>query len=116
MKINLLKMTNADITPLDKLSFIGKRGMGALEFQPEYAREQKAQKIDMKSLADLAERIYTEREQARIMPDENLLHYRLCRVCIILRSFFTIRFVIQRAGAAPTFGKIFKALVDLLQE
>ena len=55
-------LANADITPLDKLSFIGKRGMGALEFQPEYAREQKAQKIDMKSLADLAERIYTERE------------------------------------------------------
>ena len=69
-------LANADITPLDKLSFIGKRGMGALEFQPEYAREQKAQKIDMKSLADLAERIYTEREQARIMPDENITEIR----------------------------------------
>ena len=45
-----------------------------------------------------------------------LLHYRLCRVCILLRSFITIRFIIQRASAAPTFGKIFKALVDLLQE
>ena len=30
-------LSNADITPLDKLSFIGKRGMGALEYQPEYA-------------------------------------------------------------------------------
>ena len=26
---------NQDITPLDLLSFIGKRGMGALEFMPE---------------------------------------------------------------------------------
>ena len=64
-------LANAGITPLDKLSFIGKRGMGALEFQPEFSREHKAQKIDMNSLADLAERIYTEREQARIMPDES---------------------------------------------
>ena len=73
-------LANADITPLDKLSFIGKRGMGALEFQPEYAREQKAQKIDMKSLADLAERIYTEREQARIMTDENITMQSLLTV------------------------------------
>jgi serine/threonine-protein kinase HipA len=73
-------LANADITPLDKLSFIGKRGMGALEFQPEFAREQKAQKIDMKSLADLAERIYTEREQARIMPDENITMQSLLTV------------------------------------
>ena len=47
-------LANADITPLDKLSFIGKRGMGALEFEPELSRERKAGKIDMKSLADLA--------------------------------------------------------------
>ena len=73
-------LANADITPLDKLSFIGKRGMGALEFQPEFAREQKAQKIDMKSLADLAERIYTEREQARIMPDESITMQSLLTV------------------------------------
>ena len=73
-------LANADITPLDKLSFIGKRGMGALEFQPEFSREQKAQKIDMKSLADLAERIYTEREQARIMPDESITMQSLLTV------------------------------------
>ena len=86
-------LANADITPLDKLSFIGKRGMGALEFlrpvgskpaelerQPEFSREQKAQKIDIKSLADLAERIYTEREQARIMPDESITMQSLLTV------------------------------------
>lgn len=65
-------LSNADITPLDKLSFIGRRGMGALEFQPELSRERKAEKIDMKSLADLAERIYTERENARILPEESI--------------------------------------------
>ena len=39
-------LSNAGITPLDKLSFIGKRGMGALEFLPEVSRERKAEKID----------------------------------------------------------------------
>ena len=55
-------LAGADITPLDKLSFIGRRGMGALEFMPETIREPRAEKINMKSLADLAERIFTERE------------------------------------------------------
>ena len=46
--------------------------MGALEFQPEFSRERKSEKIDMRSLADLAERIYAEREQARIMSEESI--------------------------------------------
>ena len=73
-------LSNADITPLDKLSFIGKRGMGALEFEPELSRERKAPKIDMKSLADLAMRIYTERENARILPDESITMQSLLTV------------------------------------
>jgi serine/threonine-protein kinase HipA len=73
-------LSGSDITPLDKLSFIGKRGMGALEFQPEYARERKAEKIDMKSLADLAMRIYTDRENARILPDESITMQALLTV------------------------------------
>ena len=73
-------LSGSDITPLDKLSFIGKRGMGALEFQPEYARERKMEKIDMKSLADLAERIYTEREQVRILPEESITMQSLLTV------------------------------------
>ena len=65
-------LSNADITPLDKLSFIGKRGMGALEFLPEISRERKAEKIDIQSLANLAERIFTERENVRILPEESV--------------------------------------------
>ena len=55
-------LSNADITPLDKLSFIGKRGMGALEFMPQASRERSPKKIDMASLTGLAERIFSERE------------------------------------------------------
>ena len=73
-------LANADITPLDKLSFIGRRGMGALEFLPETTRERRAGKIDVKSLADLAERIFAERENARILPEESITMQSLLTV------------------------------------
>ena len=73
-------LAGADITPLDKLSFIGKRGMGALEFLPEASREKRSEKIDMKSLADLAERIFTERENTRIMSEESITMQSLLTV------------------------------------
>lgn len=73
-------LASADITPLDKLSFIGRRGMGALEFMPEFARERRAEKIDMKSLADLAERIFRDRENARILPEESITMQSLLTV------------------------------------
>jgi len=65
-------LAGADITPFDKLSFIGRRGMGALEFLPETSRDRIAEKVDMQSLADLAERLFTERENARILPEESI--------------------------------------------
>lgn len=73
-------ISNAEITPLDKLSFIGRRGMGALEFLPEVAKNGTGEKINMKSLTDLAERIFTERENARIMPEESITMQSLLTV------------------------------------
>ena len=73
-------LSNADITLLDKLSFIGKRGMGALEFLPEVSRERKAEKIDIKSLANLVRRIFSERENTGILPEES----------VIMQSLFTV--------------------------
>ena len=66
------KISNADITPLEKLSFIGKRGMGALEFIPDTSYSSSKDKIDVKSLVDLARRIFTEKEKVQILPDESL--------------------------------------------
>lgn len=74
------RLSNTDITPLDKLSFIGKRGMGALEFLPEVSRKRRAEKIDIKSLANLAERIFTERERAVILPEESIAMQSLLTV------------------------------------
>lgn len=53
--------------------------MGALEFLPEVAKTDKAEMIDVKSLADLAERIFIERENAHIMPEESITMQSLLR-------------------------------------
>ena len=63
-------LSNADITPLDKLSFIGKRGMGALEFYPNISGTHNAGKVNMESLANLAERIFSERGSVKIQPED----------------------------------------------
>ena len=69
-----------EITPLDKLAFIGKRAMGALEFQPETSNFVSKESLDLKALIDLANQIYTQREQAHIHPDESLTMQALLAV------------------------------------
>ena len=71
---------NQEITPLEILSFIGKRGMGALEFIPESSGIRKSEKLNMKALTDLAQRIFAERENVRLMPDESLTMQSLIAV------------------------------------
>jgi len=65
-------ITERNVTSLEKLAFIGKRGMGALEFVPEIERGTMTDRIDIRALANLAEKIAIERENVRIMPDESL--------------------------------------------
>ena len=78
-------LTERSVTSLEKLAFIGKRGMGALEFLrpvgskpaelervPEIKRGAMTDKIDIKALAELAEKIAIERDNVRILPDELL--------------------------------------------
>ena len=65
-------LSERSVTPLEKLAFIGRRGMGALEFVPEIERGPMVDHVDIKALADLAEKIAIERENVRIMPEESL--------------------------------------------
>lgn len=65
-------ISDRSVTPLEKLAFIGRRGMGALEFVPEVDRGSMTDKIDIKALADLAEKIVRERENVKILPAESL--------------------------------------------
>ena len=71
---------NQEITPLEILSFIGKRGMGALEFIPESSGIKKSEQLNMKALTNLAQKIFTERENVKIMPDESLTMQSLIAV------------------------------------
>jgi len=68
------------VTPIEKLAFIGSRGMGAFEFVPEIERSAVTDRIDVKALADLAEKIVIERENISIMPEENLTMQSLIAV------------------------------------
>lgn len=74
------KIRNQEITPLDTLSFIGKRAMGALEFIPESSGMQHDEKLNLKALSELAQKIFSERENARITPDESLTMQSLIAV------------------------------------
>jgi len=72
------------MTSIEKLAFIGKRGMGALEFVPEIKRGSMTGQIDIKALADLAEKIALEREHVRILkptPTKNSLPYAVSCIC-----------------------------------
>lgn len=51
-----------------------------LEFVPEYERSKKSERIDVNSLVALAERIFTEREEAQILPEESLTMQSLLTV------------------------------------
>lgn len=74
------KLSNMDITPLEKLSFIGKRGMGAFEFVPEISYVSAKNRIDIPSIVELARRIFAERENARILPKDSLTMQSLIAV------------------------------------
>lgn len=69
-----------EITSLDKLAFIGKRAMGALEFFPETYDFNPGEDIKLKALIDLAEQIYTQRENTHIDPDQSLTMQALMAV------------------------------------
>ncbi|MBR5073793.1 MAG: type II toxin-antitoxin system HipA family toxin [Bacteroidales bacterium] len=69
-----------EITPLDKLAFIGKRAMGAFEFVPETFNFQPKENIDLKALINLANYIYSEREKACINQEQSLTMQALMAV------------------------------------
>lgn len=60
------------ITPVDKLAFIGNRGMGALEFRPAIPLEQQPANLPLADLYRLSLRIFAERTQVQILPEESL--------------------------------------------
>ena len=52
-----------DFSPVDRLCYVGNRGVGALEFEPALVRSRKRSRIDFDALVDLANRALRERQQ-----------------------------------------------------
>lgn len=75
LTVNNIRITES--LPLLKLSYIGKRAMGALEFEPEYNQGDLSETVDMSSLADLASRIYQDRNTAVVSRKESLTMKKL---------------------------------------
>ena len=70
-----------DKTPLAKLSFIGARAMGALEFLPCSEQDfDPGEKLIIPKLYELAKKIEQDRDNARISPDEALTQKALMAV------------------------------------
>ncbi len=72
---NNIKVTES--LPLLKLSYIGKRAMGALEFEPEFNDDAIHESVNMSSLATLASKIYNDRDAAVISPEDSLTMKKL---------------------------------------
>ena len=71
--LNENNLSALDVSPLLKLSYIGKRAMGAFEFVPEYGeRLDEGTALDMASLSELAARVYRDRESASISEGDSL--------------------------------------------
>ncbi len=55
-----------DFNSVDRLCYIGKRGMGALEYEPAiFGREDKSQLINIEELAELAKYVLNERKELK---------------------------------------------------
>ena len=73
-------ISTKDITAVDRLSFIGKRGMGALEFEPAFDNSNPGFTIKLKSLYNLADQIFNERQDISVIPSNDLLIETLYKV------------------------------------
>lgn len=68
------------INAVDRLSFIGKRAMGAFEFQPAHIKEDASIDIKLSSLYELANRIFNDRQNVSIDINNGLIIEDLYKV------------------------------------
>lgn len=63
-----------DLTPLEKLSYIGSRGMGALEFRPSKNKTASNENLDIKKLNQLSQSLLNNEPVGNIDDMANLFH------------------------------------------
>lgn len=72
--------SSKQINAVDRLSFIGKRAMGALEFEPAHILEDASVNIELTSLYELANKIFMDRQDVAIDLSNNLIMEDLYKV------------------------------------
>lgn len=73
-------LNSRQINAVDRLSFIGKRAMGALEFQPAHIIEDASVDIELTSLYELANKIFMDRQDVSIDISNSLIMEDLYKV------------------------------------
>lgn len=68
------------VTPVDRLSYIGSRGMGALEYEPAKRLGKESFGVDVEKLYDFSREILAERDGASISMNDPLLWQDLVKV------------------------------------
>lgn len=75
------KVSMKNVTPVDFLSFIGKRGMGALEYLPAAIEgEEEAFDVDVSLLYEFARSVLAERNEVKFTSDRELLWQDLIKL------------------------------------
>lgn len=62
-----------NLTGVERLCYVGNRGMGALEYVPQLGMDIPDQSINIDDLAKLADKILSDRKNIRIKADENAM-------------------------------------------
>ena len=65
--------TSDSLSIIEKLCYTGKRGMGALEYEPAQDLEFESKELDIDALTKLASDILTEKESLHIKHDSNMM-------------------------------------------
>lgn len=65
--------TSDSLSTIEKLCYTGKRGMGALEYEPAQNLEFESKEFDLDALTKLASDILTEKESLHIKHDSNMM-------------------------------------------
>lgn len=74
-------LRTTDVSPVDKLAYIGSRGMGALEFAPALeVGEDDASSIDLQELYRFAQTVLGQRENEQISAGQSLLWHDLIKI------------------------------------
>jgi len=60
-----------DFSPIERLCYMGSRGMGALEFEPALAAPKKASRVEISELVALARKILSEKEDLLVNLSDN---------------------------------------------